>query len=236
MLKTLKNIILIISIAVLLVLLWDVFFFSASFGYFFGFLFDTLNVNIWHIRAIAVIITLVYIFYFIPNLTRAFNPLLPKKEREKSAWIFGIQFVIFCLCIAPFHNSMNFNADGESTVCIAWNGTTYEKVPCNWKAHRKYGSPTINVTANNVGILNFKKIIMNKKTAFFDPLNGKPIIFYGINNGELEFFNMEGFHPTNGEKLMPVKKETIRELKLTKSKDSNLNKQIKNLNKLLNNY
>src|SRR5262245_51873350 len=45
---------------------------------------------------------------------------------------------------------------------------------------------------------------------FFDRGTGRPIVwFYKTGNGEIELFNLMGFHPTTGDELEPVSKEVV---------------------------
>src|SRR5262249_39908122 len=45
---------------------------------------------------------------------------------------------------------------------------------------------------------------------FFDPGTGRPVVwFYKNKNGEIELFNLMGFHPETGDELEPVSKEIV---------------------------
>jgi hypothetical protein len=47
-------------------------------------------------------------------------------------------------------------------------------------------------------------------TGFFDPGTGRPIVwFYKDRDGEIEFFNLMGFHPETGDELEPVSKGIV---------------------------
>jgi hypothetical protein len=46
--------------------------------------------------------------------------------------------------------------------------------------------------------------------SFFDPGTGRPVVwFYKNKNGEIELFNLMGFHPETGDELEPVSKEIV---------------------------
>jgi hypothetical protein len=50
------------------------------------------------------------------------------------------------------------------------------------------------------------------KVQFFNPRSGVPNVWYWrSSNGDLEFFDNEGFHPLTGDKLLPVSKEVVEE-------------------------
>jgi TPR repeat protein len=56
--------------------------------------------------------------------------------------------------------------------------------------------------------------LIQKKYAFFDPITGKPRVWYWRSDkGDYEFYDNPGFHPRTGESLLVVTKEIIAQLK-----------------------
>jgi hypothetical protein len=50
---------------------------------------------------------------------------------------------------------------------------------------------------------------------FFDPRTGEPIVwFWRAKSGEIELFNLMGFHPETGEELQPVSRDAVEAFKL----------------------
>lgn len=46
--------------------------------------------------------------------------------------------------------------------------------------------------------------------AFFDPRTGEPVVWYSKNsNGNVEIFDLMGFHPETGEELLPISKDIV---------------------------
>jgi hypothetical protein len=62
------------------------------------------------------------------------------------------------------------------------------------------------------------KIVSNDPT-FFDLATGEPIVWYlKITAGQIELFDLMGFHPTTGEELLPITKEVVNEWKQQRHK------------------
>ena len=58
-----------------------------------------------------------------------------------------------------------------------------------------------------------------EKYAFFDPISGKPRVWYGRSEtGEYEFYDNPGFHPRTGEQLKVITSEAIRAYKIDTDK------------------
>jgi TPR repeat protein len=54
--------------------------------------------------------------------------------------------------------------------------------------------------------------VASNDPTFFDPATGEPIVWYLKNaTGQIEFFDLMGFHPATGEELLPVTKEVADE-------------------------
>lgn len=52
--------------------------------------------------------------------------------------------------------------------------------------------------------------IVSDQPDFFDPRNGEPIVWYLLNaSGEIELFDLMGFHPVTGEVLNPITKDVV---------------------------
>jgi hypothetical protein len=54
-----------------------------------------------------------------------------------------------------------------------------------------------------------KQIVSNDPT-FFDPTTGEPVVWYFKNDrGQIELFDLMGFHPQTGEELIPITREVV---------------------------
>ncbi len=54
------------------------------------------------------------------------------------------------------------------------------------------------------------KIITSTNPTFFDPTTGEPVVWYFKNDrGQIELFDLMGFHPQTGEELTPVTRDVV---------------------------
>ena len=54
-----------------------------------------------------------------------------------------------------------------------------------------------------------KQITSNDPT-FFDPITGEPVVWYSKNDrGQIELFDLMGFHPQTGEELTPIARDVV---------------------------
>ena len=54
-----------------------------------------------------------------------------------------------------------------------------------------------------------KQITVNEPT-FFDPTTGEPVVWYSKNDrGQIDLFDLMGFHPQTGEELIPVTRDVV---------------------------
>ena len=89
---------------------------------------------------------------------------------------------------------------------MVWDDTNYIEVVFN---ANKYSINQLKLY-NEDRINNFKKIIPNCDTKFFND-DGSENVWYGKNNnGELEFFTAFGRHPKTGKILKPITNYMIR--------------------------
>jgi hypothetical protein len=96
----------------------------------------------------------------------------------------------------------------EEKTCIAWMGEKYETVPCNTQF---LDQKRIIVQVNNgvVNINDFRQIVPNNQTTFYDNA-GNPKIWYANNEtGSPEFFNQRGNHPITHAPLKPVPMQLV---------------------------
>ncbi|MFM9825866.1 hypothetical protein [Flavobacterium sp.] len=84
--------------------------------------------------------------------------------------------------------------------CMQWHKDHYETVDCSGI---KQGILSQNdIMPINEGIINLKKIEVNKQTLFFK--NGQPLVWYSKIKGKLYYFNSYGMNPETGKPLKPM--------------------------------
>ena len=89
---------------------------------------------------------------------------------------------------------------------MVWNDTQFVEVDFD---KEKYNLNQLKLFKDEQ-IENFKKIVPDCETIFFDD-NGSELIWYGKNNsGDLEYFTFYGKHPETGKTLKPITKYMIR--------------------------
>ncbi|MEW7292189.1 hypothetical protein [Aquimarina sp. 2304DJ70-9] len=87
--------------------------------------------------------------------------------------------------------------------CMKWNGEYYELAFCSKSFDKK-------IIPIDEKLLNeFKKIKVDTNYTFFDD-DGKAKVWYAKREGKIEFFNSQGTHPTNGNKLKPITQTIVR--------------------------
>jgi len=201
--KTIAYFILGLVFTIIILLIFDIVLMSKGWSFFFGYFQFYLNINIWLVRMIAIVFLAVTIFYVLPEVKAILNPLKNSSQKQKPALI-----LVGFLCVIFF---LTFVASRKHQLgkCMAWNGNSYENVPCNWEYHQKHGTPVYTITKDNVSIFTMEKIKANRSTIFFGPVEGEPIIYYYETRQEIEFYNSKGIHPLYGEELKPVTKEIV---------------------------
>jgi hypothetical protein len=83
--------------------------------------------------------------------------------------------------------------------CMVWKEDHYEEVDCENEVNSFYN---LSKEVKNKEALSLKKIDVCDTTTFF--VNGKPVVWYGKNHGNHDFFNQDGTHPITGKDLKPV--------------------------------
>jgi hypothetical protein len=55
-----------------------------------------------------------------------------------------------------------------------------------------------------------QRIASSSSPMFFDPTTGEPVVWYSRGDGgQIELFDLMGFHPQTGEELSPVTREVV---------------------------
>lgn len=201
-----KYTILAIAILLFIALVINVWTISGSYSYFFGYFQKHFGVNEWLIRIITIIFVFIFIFYILPNISKILNPLKPLSKKQFPSFIIMIFLIVLWFITYLADKDRNFDYNGNAQTCRAWAIDHYEKVPCNWKTHPKYGTKVFPVTADNAIIIDaFRKIKINKQTVCFNPIDGTPVVYYYMkSDSTYDFFNSVGYHPLYGEQLKPV--------------------------------
>jgi hypothetical protein len=131
--------------------------------------------------------------------------LLPeKKSSPKKKLIFGLLGFTALFSIGYTAKDLVL----PSKECMQWQNDHYEPFDCQGKTKDSihFGK----IEALDEKLLDFRKIEVNKNTAFFH--EGKAIVWYSkISPDELEYFNGNGngYHPTTGKSLRPITKHMI---------------------------
>jgi hypothetical protein len=84
--------------------------------------------------------------------------------------------------------------------CMQWKVNHYEEVDC---ANEKLGIGQLDIIVPiDENTLKLKKLDPRARLVFFK--NGKVLVWYSKNDGEIELFNQPGFHPETGKPLKPI--------------------------------
>jgi len=118
-----------------------------------------------------------------------------------------VTFLITIIAVAVSNQTLLNSKD-----CLVWKIDHYEKIACK----NEFPNPLL----KDVKIEEFKKVTVSDTTVFF--INNHPVIWYGKSaQGELEYFNSRGVHPTTMKELKPITKYLIKKYvyKTTKQKE-----------------
>jgi hypothetical protein len=224
-------------VLLLLVLIWDLLFVWGTYSHFFGFLQQHFDLNIWLIKILTIVSVLIFVLFVVPAIKKTlFNPFASLNSKIAPAIIIAGFFSVLYLATFFAERDRKFDAAGKPLTCVAWAVDHYEQVPCNWKTHPQYGTPVISYTKEISDLLQFRKIGVNGNTAFFDPIDGSPRVYYYRNGSNLEFFNSQGIHPQTGERLLPVTKDIVQQYLKSERMDSGLEKTVNSLEEQLKNF
>ena len=63
------------------------------------------------------------------------------------------------------------------------------------------------------------KLVTSNDPTFFDPTTGEPVVWYSKNDrGQIQLFDLMGFHPQTGEELIPVTRDVVQSWKQQSAK------------------
>ncbi|WP_346882868.1 hypothetical protein [uncultured Algibacter sp.] len=126
-----------------------------------------------------------------------------KKNRRwiltlKITTAFALTFIIYQL-VNPTIGKKNTIQPIE---CMTWSVNHYEKIDCDFQLHPEYGTK---VEPYDAYKSKMKKLKVNASYDFFSKETGRPLVwYYKTKKGTLEYFNLPGFHPLNGETLKKI--------------------------------
>jgi len=199
-----------IGIAILVFLIWFIFFFGGplTFLSFFAWLANKAadaGMNIWLAKTIAV--PLAFLLFYAVLLIFSIH----QRKRIMGIVLVGVFLVVGCFTMYEFTQDQYFNK---------W----YSRAPNGYRIYTKAGIDPITgeklerITPEIAREIEIWKKHRNEtlqpikeKTLFFDNW-GRPIRwYYRYPNGKIEIFKWKGFHPTTGEELLPVTKEIVQE-------------------------
>ena len=90
----------------------------------------------------------------------------------------------------------------DDSLCLVWRQNHYEKIDCD-----QISSSDITISVDekqwNTNYKEFKKITINESTPLVKS-DGKPLVWYHVNDNRFEFYNANGTHPVSGKKLKPI--------------------------------
>jgi hypothetical protein len=212
-LNYLKYVIVSLLVILLLWFVWEFVFLTSTYNYIYDTLVNSLNLNIWLVRAIAIITTVFTLTIVIPNIKTLFNPFASKIRRNKSLYILGGISVAYCIIM------FGFTANYKKDMCYAtdYKGD-YILCNCNQKIHPEYLTDVkpitreiaIYIERRENKILQTEPFQPDYKYKFFAS-DGTPLVWYIKNDdSSFDFCEIPGVHP-NGQKLMPVTVEIVKE-------------------------
>ncbi|RTZ06852.1 hypothetical protein [Flavobacterium sp. GSP6] len=91
--------------------------------------------------------------------------------------------------------------------CMKWEGNYYVAVDC-LKDNGQFGISS----SIDEEVMKLKKVDCSSTLQFFN--KETPIVWYCKRDGEIELFNMAGFHPVTGKPLKPITKYIIKKYNL----------------------
>ncbi|MBM3712585.1 MAG: hypothetical protein FJW56_04005 [Actinobacteria bacterium] len=219
-LKVIRWVVIILFALAVIITLFNFYLIKGTYDIIFQYLANNIGLNIWLIRIIAIIFSLLVLIYGLKWFWKAISPspLIKSQDRNNALLGLGALFILFCSMMWIFTQDNNFNKIGEVQKCYAATLDGYEYVDCSYKVHPIYGTEVKPVTPEIVKIIENKKInevsrvIPNRNFRFFSP-DGRPLIYYyKYPNEKLEFFSQSGKHPQFNVDLRPITSEIVKEL------------------------
>ena len=174
---------------------------------------EELALNKWLLRALS--LASGYATFYIYTHIFSFS----RKRRQQGITAFVVGGILFYLLMFLFTRDYVFNPKGEPVQCCAPDlQGHYEKVPCKWKVHPKYGTkvrpctPEMIRNMNGIEPREIKPVRVREGIQFFSP-DGQPLYwYYKRDDGRYEIFDFSGYHPRYGVKLKPVTIGVAREI------------------------
>lgn len=204
----------------------ELIFFKSGYGYFNKLINNNLPfyVDPRFITAIAIILTVLFFAFVFPAINRVLNPFTERKKKRNAILVTGLFFTALFTMLGVANLGTNFNPDGEALKCVTLYDGEYIDSKCDVEVHPVYGTPVIEVTPEIIRNREFSKITTHQNTSFFNTLTGQAIVYYGRNyNGDIEFFNMDGYHPQTKQRLIPVTPTIVKSY--FNEKESNMKKE-----------
>ena len=146
------------------------------------------------------------------------DPEGEENSKKNRKWILTLKItvafaltVILYQSLSPLLQNKNDDIqpinDMPPTECMAWAKDHYEKTDCDLQLHPKFGTK---VEPYDVSRSKMRKIEVNASFYFFSEETGQPLVwYYKTKKGTLEYFNLPGLHPVNGETLRKITEEMI---------------------------
>jgi hypothetical protein len=170
------------------------------------------NAIVWITFAIAAIL-LSYAFSF--------------SKRKRQIGLFGILVLIVGQSLFLWYGMKDhvFNREGKAVKCyiVTRDSIRYGDRPgidpaTGYECREVTPDIAERVTAYENG-KRPKRIAEDNQQPFFDQITGNPITWYfKATNGEIEIFDLMGFHPDSGEELLPVMKDIVTSWKTQKGR------------------
>ncbi|MCD4761776.1 hypothetical protein K8R32_02335 [bacterium] len=144
-----------------------------------------------------------------------------RAKRYSGIALLFLVFVGYNIGIAYIGGDQYFDASGRASKCYAQDFSgKYIEAPCGSKFHPTYGTEVKPITravarsleAQEKGPIQYTSTKLNRNSVFFDPVSGKPMVWYSFNiNGELETFAGPGFNGSSGEAHKPVTNKIVKD-------------------------
>ncbi len=140
-------------------------------------------------------------------------------SRKRSLGILGIFALLIVNSLALWLGSKGqfFEASGKSTKCYVMTreGVRFGERPgIDLETGRQCRPVTPDLVERLEQYASGKRpeLISTEEPVFFDPVSGEPEVWYARSkSGEIELFDLMGYHPETGEELQPVTPEIVQQ-------------------------
>lgn len=171
------------------------------------------NLNKYLAQAITIVVFIVFVF-FVGKIG------ISKTNRAVSTWGITLLLVAYYLAMSYGTGSHKFDTQGNAIKCYVLTrdgGVRWlEPVDVDPLTGLKCRKPTPELVERlNIYIKGkLPQRVGDDEVAFFDPRTSEPIVWYWkAKSGDIEIFNLMGFHPETRDELLPVTPDIVEQFK-----------------------